>query len=665
MSKLKNCMYSIALGASIVSTASVGTTMPAAANNLASLFGGASQPKFLPVHEAFQVSASQMDDELVVSFQVTPKHYIYQERLSLKLPNGVSTGQWVFDKTPTIIDDPTFGVVPVFEENVTARVKLSTQSTIDKKPVEVRWQGCAKAGLCYPPEITTAQISLEADKSAAPTTKAKPSPATKASVSAEQNLSQTPTLAAQTSDQSAANDTNSEHLDDQSKLDEQPVAPDIQASDDETDDLTQAEIANDVDQKFALDHTLPEVNDKNLSPILMIGFLFLAGILLAFTPCVYPMIPIVANIVARQHAKSSAKRGFVLSSAYGVGVATAYGMLGALIAWFGQALGIATWLQRVEVLLVAALLFVFFAIFMFGWIQLRLPSVLSNTLSAKSQAADSRLGTIGGSYLSGLLSALVVSPCVSAPMAGALTVVAASGNVIFGFLALFALGIGISMPLIVMGTAQGKWMPKSGAWMQHIRSLGGFLLLGVALLLIERIVLSTWMLGLWMVWFVALAAWLFVSVGQSRKIFKLLAVIPATWAVVLAYGMIIGANDAWRPWHAPSFASSAHQDIKIDKLAELDGVLAAHDKVLVDVTADWCIECRIMERTLFTNRPREMADYQVVKLDISETTEDSRAILARYQLFGPPALLIYHQGKLDQVLLGETKLDTLKDALAR
>ena len=156
-----------------------------------------------------------------------------------------------------------------------------------------------------------------------------------------------------------------------------------------------------------------------------------------------------------------------------------------------------------------------------------------------------------------------------------------------------------------------------------------------------------------------------MSVGQSRKIFKLLAIIPATWAAVLAYGMVIGANDAWRPWHVPSFTSSAHQDIKIDTLAELDGVLAAYDKVLVDVTADWCIECRIMERTLFTNRPREMDDYQVVKLDVSETTENSRAILARYQLFGPPALLIYHQGKLDQVLLGETKLNTLKDALSR
>ena len=141
------------------------------------------------------------------------------------------------------------------------------------------------------------------------------------------------------------------------------------------------------------------------------------------------MIPIVANIVARQHAKSDAKRGFALSLAYGVGVASAYGLLGALIAWFGQALGIATWLQRAEVLIGAALLFAIFAIFMLGWINIRLPSAISNQLSLKSQAADNRLGTMGGSYLSGLLSALVVSPCVSAPMAGALTVVAASGNV--------------------------------------------------------------------------------------------------------------------------------------------------------------------------------------------------------------------------------------------
>lgn len=661
MPVLKNWIYSAALGASIVSAVSVGVTLPASANGLASLFGDTSQPKFLPVYEAFKVSSSQVGDELVVNFVVTPKHYVYQERLSLTLPEGVSSGSWKFDKTPTMIDDPNFGITPVFEENVTAKIKLSSQTGIQKQSVQIRWQGCAKAGLCYPPETTTVQISLNANDgqaASASQTATKHDSTTTQIAPHNQDISSQTAASAITQDEAVVQDF--------VKPDEQPSA---QTQTLPVDDNSEADTNQDVQintvqkNRFALDHTLPTISDERMSPILTIGLLFLAGILLAFTPCVYPMIPIVANIVARQHAKSDAKRGFALSLAYGVGVASAYGLLGALIAWFGQALGIATWLQRAEVLIGAALLFAIFAVFMLGWINIRLPSAISNQLSLKSQAADNRLGTMGGSYLSGLLSALVVSPCVSAPMAGALTVVAASGNVFFGFAALFALGIGISAPLVLLGTAQGKWMPKSGAWMQHIRTLGGFLLFGVSLLLIERVILNTWMLGLWMLWFIAVAAWLYLSVGRHQSLFKLLAVIPMIWAAILAYGITIGANDAWRPWHAQSQSLSAHQDIHAKTLAELDRILVAHDKVLVDVTADWCIECRIMERTLFTDRPAVMNDYQVVKLDITETTDDSRAILSRYQLFGPPALLIYHQGKLERVLLGETKPETLKQAL--
>lgn len=661
MPVLKNWIYSAALGASIVSAVSVGVTLPASANGLASLFGDTSQPKFLPVHEAFKVSSSQVGDELLVNFVVTPKHYVYQERLSLTLPEGVSSGSWKFDKTPTMIDDPNFGITPVFEENVTAKIKLSSQTGIQKQSVQIRWQGCAKAGLCYPPETTTVQISLNAhdgQAASASQTATKHDSATTQIAPHNQDTSSQTAASAITQDEAVVQDF--------VKPDEQPSA---QTQTPPVDDNSEADTNQDIQintvqkNRFALDHTLPTISDERMSPILTIGLLFLAGILLAFTPCVYPMIPIVANIVARQHAKSDAKRGFALSLAYGVGVASAYGLLGALIAWFGQALGIATWLQRAEVLIGAALLFAIFALFMLGWINIRLPSAISNQLSLKSQAADNRLGTMGGSYLSGLLSALVVSPCVSAPMAGALTVVAASGNVFFGFAALFALGIGISAPLVLLGTAQGKWMPKSGAWMQHIRTLGGFLLFGVSLLLIERVILNTWMLGLWMLWFIAVAAWLYLSVGRHQSLFKLLAVIPMIWAAILAYGITIGANDAWRPWHAQSQSLSAHQDIHTKTLAELDRILVAHDKVLVDVTADWCIECRIIERTLFTDRPAVMNDYQVVKLDITETTDDSRAILSRYQLFGPPALLIYHQGKLERVLLGETKPETLKQAL--
>lgn len=135
--------------------------------------------------------------------------------------------------------------------------------------------------------------------------------------------------------------------------------------------------------------------------------------------------------------------------------------------------------------------------------------------------------------------------------------------------------------------------------------------------------------------------------------------------MLLVYGISIGSNDAWRPWYLPKISQAQSlPDIRVYTLDELDRVLSTHDRVLVDVTADWCIECRIMERTLFGDRPDELHAYQVVKLDITETNEHSRAILARYELFGPPALLIYHQGKLKQVLLGETKPDVFKAALS-
>ncbi len=647
----KTWAYSVMLGACLA-TATVGAT-PASANSLASLFGqGNTQPKFLPVHEAFAVAPSQMGDELVVQFTVTPKHYVYQERLSLKLPEGVTAKEWQFDKTPSIIDDPTFGVVPVFEENVTARVRLTAANDIHQQEIGIRWQGCAKAGLCYPPETTTLKVSLAGtagDEAPLPVpVTAQPEVAPIAPTA--------PTVIANEPVDTQSKSADSADNEESAQTHQQPV-PTASAQPSKSDEGRQT--------GHQLDHTLPDSQTPDSSPLIMILLLFVAGLLLAFTPCIYPMVPIVANIVAKQHAKANAKRGFMLSAAYGIGVASAYGLLGALIAWFGQALGIAAWLQRAEVLMVAAALFVLFALMMFGWVNVRLPSAISDKLAAGAQAADGRLGTLGGSYVAGLLSALVVSPCVSAPMAGALMMVAASGQVWFGFLALFMLGLGLSVPLMLLGALQGKWMPKTGAWMQHVRTLGGFLLLAVALLLIERVLLTSAMLGLWAAWFLALAFWLFISVGRHSRVVKCIAILPMLWAMLLVYGISIGSNDAWRPWYIPKISQAQSlPDIRVYTLDELDRVLSTHDRVLVDVTADWCIECRIMERTLFGDRPDELHAYQVVKLDITETNEHSREILARYELFGPPALLIYHQGNLKQVLLGETKPDVFKAALS-
>lgn len=301
---------------------------------------------------------------------------------------------------------------------------------------------------------------------------------------------------------------------------------------------------------------------------------------------------------------------------------------------------------------------------MFDVIRLRLPSFISNPLQRHAQKGDDKLGSLGGSFIAGGLSALVVSPCVSLPMAGALTAVSASGSVGFGFLALFLFGLGLSLPLMFVGAVQGKLMPKAGEWMNRVKEFCGLLLLAVAVSLLERMIFTPVMLVIWAVWFGAVAVWLF-KIGKLPT--QTLGLLASIWTAILMVGAGMGNADAWRPLASLHQVAQAPQkaDLNITTLGELDEILTKHDKVLVDLTAEWCIECRIMERTLFTNRPAVLGDYQVVKLDITETTDDSRAVLARYQLFGPPALLIYKQGELQEILLGEVGRGEFETALAK
>lgn len=624
---------SISAGVPSVTYANSGS---GAFGGLSSIFGTKTQD-ILPVHEAFGVTTTQDGERLTVRFRVTDGYYIYQDKIALKLPDGVVAGQWQFDQLPNWVDDPQFGRVAVFESDVVATTTLASTEPVTDTAIGLKWQGCAKAGLCYPPETTNVAISLVANPDAVKAMQAD-GMADNNQADAKADTLNTASSATQGINQDNAN-----------------LSADMIGTDGTA--LPSAE-------RYTLDHSYTPSQASSSNPVMMIGLLFLAGLLLAFTPCIYPMLPIVANIVAKQQS-ASVKRGFVLSTAYGVGVASAYGILGALIAWFGQALGITAWFQKTWVLAIVAGLFVLYAMMMFGWVQIRLPSAIANVLQNNSQRADDKLGSITGSYLAGMLSALVVSPCVSAPMAGALTAVAGSGSAVFGFVALFALGLGLSVPLILVGAAQGKWMPKAGAWMDKVRQFGGLMLIGVALLLVERILLNSMMLVLWAAWFVVLSLWFW---RLSKVGFRVLSVLSAIWAGCLVAGASMGATDAWRPLNTTQSTTGyteQYPDIKITTLHELDQILATRQKVLVDLTADWCIECRIMERELFTHRPAVLSDYQVVKLDITETTDESRAVLARYQLFGPPALLIYQEGKLEQVLLGQVKRADFEMALGK
>ena len=701
-SSKKSYLLAFALSASSLLTGLTATGLVVApvasqAAGLGDLFGNKStaQPKFLPVDQAFQVSSSSKPinngTRLAINFDITPEHYVYKDQIKLTLPAGVTAAPFTFSQKPVSIDDPTFGQVLVFDQaNMVASTVLSSSNgkAIDNAAVTIGWQGCAKAGLCYPPEKikTTVNIAAMPQQSAA----------NSASISAAQNNpANDKPLSANADDSNnvaAAQTLPDDEVIDYALLDDAALDAELGASntisgaDEEVigGNVTSGAANNDaiINNAAATDsNTVIGNNAINSDPFglashpwLALVLLFLAGLGLALTPCVLPMLPIVANIVAREE-NPTVKRGVILTSSYAIGVATAYGILGALIAVFGESLGIIGWLQNPIILISFAIVFVLFALYMLGLFSIRLPRFISSKMQGLSQAGDSKLGSTGGSLIAGFLSALVVSPCVSAPLFGALLAVSTIGSPLLGFAALFMLGFGLSAPLILIGATQGKIMPKAGEWMNWVKQGFALLLFAVALLLIERVFISPVMLMVWALWFMVVAMWAWSWLGKGRMLTQALGLIAGIWATCLIVGAALGNDDSLHPLAslsaAPMMQTATGQpaisnstDKTVTTLTELDAVIAANPKVLVDVTAEWCIECRIMDKNLFHNRPAQMQDWQLVRLDITETTGDSKAILARYKLFGPPALLYYQDGQLVNQQVGEIGRAEFEQTLA-
>ena len=694
-------------------------TMPSAqAISLSEVFGGSDNPsltakdKPLPVHEAFKVYTEQKGQEVTIHVDVKAGYYAYRDKLTLQLPDGVTATPLQFSAVPTYVDDPDFGRVPVFEQPFTATTTLSADKAITSQPATVKWQGCAKVGLCYPPEKTKFVITQLAasTKNGAKKSDAMTSKTAQAKVN---STVATTSDAAPTMTQQSASLTPAKTVDEATSS---PSAIDALSSGSTAAAGQQVALtpvtdasATDVLTTGQLTASAPVVSMASSQPAqttvitepaassaavatsltasasnqdifgltkhsgVALLLLFLAGLGLAFTPCVLPMLPIVANIVARQH-RPSAKKGLLLTGSYGLGVATSYGILGAVVALFGQSLGILNWLQNPVILLVFAGLFILLGLYMLDVIRWQLPHAIRVKFQKISQIGENRLGSLSGSYLTGLFSALVVSPCVSAPLAGALAGVAVLGDPVMGFTALFLLGLGLSTPLILLGATQGNFMPKAGEWMNWVKTSFGLLLFGVALLMIERIWLSSWMLLLWALWFAVIGLWLWR--WQSKKgqlLTQALALLACIWSACLVIGTASGSQDSWQPLNklvntsaqSALTATKTTHTIKITKLSQLEPLLSQYPKLVVDVTAEWCIECRIMDKTLFANPPQSLASWQVVKLDVTDNTADSQAIYKKLAVFGPPVLLYYQNGQLVARQNGEVKRPDFEQLLSQ
>jgi thiol:disulfide interchange protein DsbD len=388
---------------------------------------------------------------------------------------------------------------------------------------------------------------------------------------------------------------------------------------------------------YATDFEIARLLEGNFAFVLA-GFLVL-GLLLAFTPCMLPMIPILSGIIAGEGARLTKSRALALSCIYVFSMALTYAAAGIGAAYAGSL--IASYLQNVWVLGAFALIFVMLALAMFGWYELRLPAFLEQRLYASQERL--RGGRIASVAAMGVFSAVIVSPCVSAPLAGTLLQISRSGDVVLGGAALFALATGMGLPLIVVGVSEGALLPKAGPWMVAVRRLFGVLLLAVALWILTPVLPSlAEMLG-WAA-LAALAAFFLWTLG---RIGKAMAALAAIAAVVLALGAAAGSRDPLQPLaglRGESVAREATAWTRVHSLAELDERLrGAGRPVMLDFYADWCVSCKEMEKyTLTDARVRPSLDRMLLlQADVTGGTPADRALLKRFALFGPPGIIFF------------------------
>lgn len=381
---------------------------------------------------------------------------------------------------------------------------------------------------------------------------------------------------------------------------------------------------------------------------------FIAGLGLTFTPCVLPMLPILSGVVLR--GQIGGLRGLSLSLAYVLPMAACFAVLGALMGVFGAELNLQARLQSAWVLVPFAAFFSVFALAMFGVFELRLPRVISEPLDRL--AGNAKGGSLWGAALLGVLSSLLVSPCVSAPLAGALLYISASGDALGGGLKLFALGLGMGAPLVLFAVGGGTLLPKGGTWMVTVRNAFGVLLLAVSVWMLERVLPGSLALALWGVLAVGVALFLgaleFSYKAPRERLAQLLGLILLVYGISAWVGALHGQSDPLRPLGragettvatgaAP--VSSAWKTVKTP--AELDAELAAakaaNQPLLLDWYADWCISCKVIEREVLQapEVTSQLGRYRLIRFDITDSSAEQRTLLDRYQLFGPPAILFF------------------------
>jgi len=573
----------------------------------------AAQDQFLEPEKAFVFSARAADARHVeVLFKITPGYYMYRERFAVAA-TGATLGAPDLPPGKVKFDDTFQKDVETYRDEL--RVSVPVQQAPASFVLNVTSQGCADAGLCYPPMTRQAVVSLTAFGG--------------------DGQVRVQALAA----------------DGASAL--QPGAAPPSGGTALLPAATGAATGSWFDGS-GIDGVL-----RSGRFWLVMAAFFAMGLALAFTPCVLPMLPILSSIIAGSRAPVSRTRALALAASYSLGMALVYAGLGIAAGLAGE--GLAAWLQSPLVLTLFALLLGAFALSMFDVYELRLPSSLTTRMAAQSQRLPA--GQVAGVFAMGALSALIVSPCVSAPLAGALVFISQTRDVALGGTALFSLAAGMSVPLLVVGGSAGAWLPKSGAWMTSVKRAFGLLLFAVAIWIVQPVlpvwaVLGAWGLLLLVAGFMlrpfdshshahaaAPRTWLKQALGAAALVLGVMQVIGAASGgadplqPLAHFGRVAGATTAGglRADGLPRFQP-------VGGVAELDRLLQSPGRpVMLDFYADWCVSCKEMERFTFTDPvvADKMSRALLLKADVTANNAEHRALLKRFGLFGPPGTIFF------------------------
>ncbi|EGQ7758490.1 protein-disulfide reductase DsbD [Vibrio vulnificus] len=541
-------------------------------NNQTSTFGSGSND-FVPVDQAFPFNFFQQDHRLTLDWQVKEGYYLYQQRLSFSAENVTLGDIQMEDGQP--YRDEFFGDVNIYTHPLFVNIPMQDWQPGAK--VIVQYQGCAKAGFCYPPETRVIDIASFTNGDMAPAT----------------TLTQTPRQL----ETSTTNTSTPQPLTEQDQL-------------------------------------ASGLADNWWTPLLFLAL----GVGLAFTPCVLPMYPILTSIVLGS-GKLSQRRALGLSLVYVQGMALTYTLLGLVVASAGLQFQAA--MQHPYVLIGLSILFVTLALSMFGVYTLQLPSGVQtwlNNLSNKQQG-----GSSAGVFAMGAISGLVCSPCTTAPLSGALLYVAQSGDLLTGGVALYALAMGMGIPLILVAVFGNKLLPKAGGWMDRVKTLFGFVLLAAPIFLLERILPEMWSTALWSSLGIAAFGWLY-HVKNSLEFggWKQSAV-----GIIAVLGLFASAQPALNYWFADSTQQAQTSEvsfIKIRNVEELQQQLAlakqAKRPVMLDFYADWCVACKEFEKYTFHDPAvaAQLKQFVLLQADVTRNQAQDIELLQAQQVLGLPTI---------------------------